>query len=192
MWLNHAKISVVWYNMLTTQSKHSFFMLARIHRKVRRKMKFEMLCNNKVYVEDVALEVFNEFVLKTASTKSYKECVDFFSHTYEKNFPMTFIATKNEKLVGSVSLFENDWAEKKEATPWIASLVVEHEYRNQKIAEKLLTMAIAHLEKIGYEAVFLKTENAPNYYIKRGYQLIEVTQNSDGQTVYIFSKKCHG
>ena len=81
---------------------------------------------------------------------------------------------------------------KKEATPWIASLVVEPEYRNQKKTKKLLTMAIAHLEKIGYEAVFLKTENAPNYYIKRGYQLIEVTQNSDGQTVYIFSKKCHG
>lgn len=155
-------------------------------------MKFEMLCNNKAYVEDVALKVFNEFVLKTASTKSYKECVDFFSNTYEKNFPMTFIATKNEKLVGTVSVFENDWAEKKEATHWIASLVVESEYRNQKIAERLLTTAIAHLGKIGYEAVFLKTENAPNYYMKRGYQLIEVTQNNEGQTVYIFSKKCHG
>ncbi|MFD0771284.1 GNAT family N-acetyltransferase [Bacillus sp. CGMCC 1.60114] len=149
-------------------------------------MDIDLLVNRPEHIEDVAKMVYKEFVVPTSSKKTYEEVVDFFKRTYADEFPITFIANVDGQCVGTVSIFENDWKEKPQYKPWLASLYVEPSYRSQKIGFYLIKDLLKHMKKIGYSKVFLKTENASAYYEKRGWERIETVLDEQGENVDIF------
>lgn len=149
-------------------------------------MEIELLVNKPQHIEDVAKMVYKEFVVPTSSKKTYKEVVEFFKRTYENKFPITFIANVDGQCVGTVSVFENDWKERPQFKPWLASLFVEPSYRSQKIGFYLINALLEHMKKIGCTKVFLKTENAAVYYEKRGWERIETVLDEQGDRIDIF------
>ena len=78
-----------------------------------------------------------------------------------------FIAVDYDNVVGAVGL------EKYNNCGLLRSLVVNKDYRNKKIATKL----VQHIEKkakdLGVDCIYLLTETAPDYFARIGYKKIK-------------------
>lgn len=149
-------------------------------------MEITTLAAKTEYSKDVALMIFDEFVEGTKSTKTLNDVVHFFQNTKTDDFPITFIAILNEECIGTVSIFENDCTERPQYKPWLASLYVKPSYRSQKVGSQLITYLLNHLQVLGYPSVYLKTENASQYYLNRGWQLLE-TIHPHAEPIDIFT-----
>lgn len=81
-----------------------------------------------------------------------------------------FIASDHDHVIGVAGL------EKYNNYGLLRSLVVNKDYRNEKIASRL----VRHLEKkakgLGVDCIYLLTETAPDYFIKNGYEKIRREQ----------------
>ena len=81
-------------------------------------------------------------------------------------------------LIGFISLFKYDGDERKDLTPWYATMYVKKEYRGLGYS-KLLNDAILNKARLlGYNVVYLKT-NLENYYEKFGAKYIEMLNNDE-------------
>ncbi|WP_203364668.1 GNAT family N-acetyltransferase [Bacillus sp. REN10] len=149
-------------------------------------MKINLLCENEQYINDVSRMIYNEFVVPTSSQMTDQEVFHFFSNTHSSQFPITFVAILDEQCVGTVSVFENDWKERPQYTPWLASLYVEPAYRSRKIGMQLIEAVIQQLDKLGYRELYLKTESTSQYYHSQGWELIESVLDENQETVDIF------
>ena len=86
-------------------------------------------------------------------------------------------------LIGFISLFKYDGDERKDLTPWYATMYVKKEYRGLGYS-KLLNNAILNKARLlGYNVVYLKTD-LENYYEKFGAKYIEMLNN--GEKLYYF------
>lgn len=149
-------------------------------------VEINLLKKRPQYIQAVSNMIYQEFVVGTASRKSLEDVEVFFTNTKLNVFPMTFIAEIDGRCVATVSVFENDWLARPQYKPWLASLYVDPKYRSQKIGQHLITYLLTHLKQLGYAEVYLKTENASDYYKKRGWQLIESAKDLQGETIDIF------
>ena len=73
----------------------------------------------------------------------------------------------NNNLIGFVSLFKYDGKDRKDLTPWYATMYVKKEYRNRGYSKLLNDAVLKEAIKLGYQKVYLKTE-LDNYYEKFG------------------------
>ena len=149
-------------------------------------MKIATLAENQHYYKEVSKMIYQEFVLGTSSKMTLKDVEDFFENTNVDVFPITFISIIDNECIGTVSVYENDFKERPQYSPWLASLYVKPKYRDKKIGQQLITYLISHLKTLNFSEVYLKTENASEYYKKIGWKLIESVNNQDTDTVDIF------
>lgn len=78
----------------------------------------------------------------------------------------------DNKLIGFISLFEEDGVIKENLTPWYATMYVKKEYRNKGYS-RILNGAILKVAKsLGYKKVYLKT-TLVNYYEKFNFKYIK-------------------
>jgi len=101
-------------------------------------MYIDHLCKNPEYIDTVASWIYDEFVIKTNGSISYKEVVEYLSKTNEQDYTMTFVAINDNECIGTVSIFENDLQNQKILTPWLASLYVSPNYRRKGVGEQLI------------------------------------------------------
>lgn len=117
---------------------------------------------------------------------SFDDVVEFFSNTHSSKFPITFIAILDHQCVGTVSIVENDFKKRTHYKPWLASLYVEPIYRKRKIGMYLIDALLKHLSLLGFREVYLKTENAAEYYKNRGWNFVESVLNDQNGYINIF------
>lgn len=84
----------------------------------------------------------------------------------------------NNKLLGFISLFKFDGEERKDLTPWYATMYVKKEYRGKGYSRKLSDAIVKEAKKLGYAKVYLKSELS-NYYEKFGARYIEELDNKE-------------
>lgn len=77
----------------------------------------------------------------------------------------------NNNLIGFISLFKYDGEDRKDLTPWYATMYVKKEYRNMGYSKLLNDAILKEAIKLGYQKVYLKTE-LDNYYEKFGAKYI--------------------
>ena len=77
----------------------------------------------------------------------------------------------NNHLTGFISLFKYDGEDRKDLTPWYATMYVKKEYRNRGYSKLLNDAILEEAAKLGYEKVYLKTE-LDNYYEKFGAKYV--------------------
>ena len=78
-----------------------------------------------------------------------------------------FIALDYNNVVGAVGL------EKYNNCGLLRSLVVNKDYRNEKIAGKLVTQLEERAKDLDVDCIYLLTETAPGYFTKKGYEKIK-------------------
>ena len=79
---------------------------------------------------------------------------------------------ENDELIGFISLFKYDGNERKDLTPWYATMYVKKEYRGRGYSKILNNKILEEAKKLGYDRVYLKS-NLKDYYLKFGAIYIE-------------------
>lgn len=147
-------------------------------------MQIEYLRNHPELVKTVSEWIYHEFAEPAGVT--FRETHEKFSQTGINLFPITFIAVQNQDCAGTVSLFENDLKTQWALTPWLASLYVFPQYRNQGVARELIQHALNKAEEMGYGAVFLRTEQTAEYYKKMGWKFVYRAQDEKAAETEVY------
>ena len=92
--------------------------------------------------------------------------------------PIVFVAVRGPVLIGSAALVSNDMKDRPELSPWLAAVYVKPEWRRSGIA----SMLISHAEEVAMSlcvaTLYLFTEHQEQFYVRRGWNLIEHTEYS--------------
>ena len=83
-----------------------------------------------------------------------------------------------EELIGFISLFKYDGDERKDLTPWYATMYVKKEYKGKGYSKLLNQAIIKEAKRLGYDKVYLKSDLI-NYYEKFGAKRIEQLKNGE-------------
>ena len=95
-------------------------------------------------------------------------------HSLGKNdIPQVIIALLEKELAGFVSLWDNDFSNRQDLRPWLASLYVKEEHRGKGIGTALQKRAIELVKQFGYKKLYLRTDEE-NYYERTGWKLKEL------------------
>lgn len=79
---------------------------------------------------------------------------------------------EDRNLIGFISLFKYDGDERRDLSPWYATMYVREEYRGKAYSKILNEMIIEEAKRLGYKKIYLKTDLV-NYYEKFGAIYIE-------------------
>ena len=87
----------------------------------------------------------------------------------------------DKELVGFISLFKYDGDERRELTPWYATMYVRRDYRKMGYSKILNEAILKETKLLGYKKIYLKS-NLINYYEKLGAKYIDKLSN--GESLY--------
>lgn len=96
----------------------------------------------------------------------------------EDNVIVVLGLINNDILIGFISLFQYDGDERKDLTPWYATMYVKKEYRNKGYSKKLNKKILKEAKRLNYKKIYLKS-NLKNYYEKFGAKYIENLNNGE-------------
>jgi len=150
-------------------------------------MLIDLLAKRSDYVKDVSKMIYQEFVVNTDSKMTIEEVCIYFSNTNSDRFPITLIAIEESECIGTISIVENDLKEREMYKPWLASLFTKPEHRGKGVGRKLITETLKIVKKLGYKELFLRTENASDYYRDRGWCLVETITDDKFWKIDIFN-----
>ncbi len=94
------------------------------------------------------------------------------THRNRAAIPTTFVAFRNEALVGSASLLVEDLPEWRHLTPWVASVYVVPSERGHQIGSQLVQHAVMVAGRLGVEMVYLLTPGQAEFYRRLGWSEI--------------------
>lgn len=93
------------------------------------------------------------------------------------------ILLDDEKLAGFISIFPTGGDERKDLTPWYATMFVKKEYRGKGYSRILNNAILEEARKRNFKKIYLKT-TLQNYYEKFGAKYKEDLGN--GEKLYFF------
>lgn len=153
-------------------------------------MKIDLLSNQPEFINEVSEMVYKEFVVKAGSGMKFEDVVHYFSNTKDYSFPITLVAFENEDCFGTVSIFENDLKIRSMYKPWLASLYTKPENRGRGVGKMLIDKAISVVSELGYDELYLRTEDASDYYRNRGWTYLETVSDEKYNKIDVFKIKC--
>lgn len=134
------------------------------------------------YIEEVAILTQNEWGKKCKTEEEYNERIKnkiekIKAYLTKKDYCKLILLDK-EELIGFISIFPEDGEERKDLTPWYATMYVKKEHRGKGYS-RILNDAILKEAKVrGYTKLYLKTE-LNNYYEKFGAKFIEYLNSGE-------------
>jgi len=97
--------------------------------------------------------------------------------------PTTFVAVEGDILLGSASLIVSDMDIRPELTPWLASVFVAPEHRNQGVASALVKRVIEQARALKVKTFYLFTTDKESLYARLGWKVRERTRYRGEQVV---------
>ncbi|MEJ8555047.1 GNAT family N-acetyltransferase [Tepidibacter sp. Z1-5] len=147
------------------------------------------LCDYTQYTEIVARWIFEEFVKSIRPEVTFDMVLNRVKERNKYDIPVTLIVLEGDLCLGTVSLFNNDLKNRPNLEPWLASLIVNKEFRNRGIGKLLVDEIIKIAKNRDYKQLYLRTEKAVDYYKKLGWDYIEETFDDNiGQSTHVFIK----
>lgn len=141
--------------------------------------------NKQEYLEEIAILTHNEWGRKNLSEDEYKLKIIRKVQKIKNNFDnpnyCKLILLDDDTLVGFISIFEHDGDERKDLSPWYATMYVKEEFRGNGYSKILHKAILKAAQNRGFKRLYLKT-NLVNYYEKFGAKYIEKLNN--GENLY--------
>ena len=111
------------------------------------------------YLDEVANLEYLEWASKPNenSKQRIENKINKIINNLDRNNFCKLILLKDDKLIGFISLFDTDGDEKKELTPWYATMYVKEEYRGNNYSKILNDSILKEAKSLGYNRVYLKT-----------------------------------
>lgn len=101
----------------------------------------------------------------------------------DKPIPSMYIAF-DTVFSGSAAIVENDMDNRPDLSPWLASVFVIPEYRNQGIGSALVHHVMQQAQQSSIDKLYLYTPDREAFYHKLGWRRID-TENYHGHEVSI-------
>ncbi|GHU71067.1 N-acetyltransferase [Clostridia bacterium] len=116
--------------------------------------------------------------------KIYEESITD-SLTKQNLTPRWFLMMRDDEIVGSLGLIENDFMVRKDLTPWLCALYVEESERRQGLGRKLLEHGRREASKLGFSKVYLCTDLV-GYYERYGWNFVGMEASEFGGEARVY------
>lgn len=136
------------------------------------------------YLREVVILEYNEWAKNPQ--EFFEDRIEKVKNNLNKNDFCKLILLDDNKLIGFISLFPNDGDERRDLSPWYATMYVKKEYRNKGYSKILNKEILREAQKRGYKRIYLKTD-LNNYYEKFGANYMEKLSN--GEKLYYIDLK---
>ena len=150
-------------------------------------LKIYNLKEKQEYIEEVATLTQKEWGQKNLTDIEFNRKVQTKIEKIKSNFNnpnyCKLILLDNQTLVGFISIFPTDCDERKDLSPWYATMYVKKEYRGNGYSKILNNAILSEARKRNITRLYLKTD-LNNYYEKFGATYLDTLQN--GEKLYYF------
>lgn len=109
------------------------------------------------------------------------------NRTNTSSLPIGLVAVENEEVIGAVTIKEHDIETMTELSPWLASLIVKKERRNEGIGKLLINGVLEKSGELGFHNIYLYTDTAKDYYALLGWDEKEEIMHKE-KRVSIFER----
>lgn len=128
------------------------------------------LCEVEDQIPILAQLYYNEW---TNNYKDINQVIDNLKKRLSKTkLPISLVALLDKQVIGAISLKDYE-IEYENKTPWLASLIVDKNYRNLGIGKLLIDELVKIAKKLNYEELYLYTVNSSDYYLKLNWSCID-------------------
>lgn len=110
-------------------------------------------------------------------------------YTNEKELPIGYACYDEDDLVGFCTLRKENLKKYPEFYPWISSVMIFDEYRGQGYGTIMLQEITKKAKELGYNKVYLWTDQAPEFYKKIGYTYLQQVEKNEGGYGELFYKE---
>lgn len=150
-------------------------------------LKLYNLKDKQEYLKEVAILTQNEWGSKCLTNKDFEIKINKKIEKIKNNFnnPLycKLILLDGLTLIGFISIFEHDGNERRDLSPWYATMFVKKDFRKKGYSKILNDAILKEAQKRGFKKIYLKT-NLINYYEKFGAHYIETLKS--GEKLYFF------
>ena len=134
------------------------------------------------FLREVAELTQKEWGSKTNSKEEFEEKINKKISKIINNFnnPLycKLVLLDNDILIGFISIFPTDGNERKDLSPWYATMYVKEEFRGKEYSKILNNAILEEAKKRGFKKLYLKTDLI-NYYEKFGAKFLENLNNRE-------------
>ena len=151
-------------------------------------LKIYNITEKQEFLREVAELTQKEWGSKTISEEEFEVKINKKISKIIDNFNNPFycklVLLDNNVLIGFISIFPTDGEERKDLSPWYATMYVKEEFRGNGYSKILNNAILEEAKKRGFKKLYLKT-NLIKYYEKFGAIYLETLNN--GEKLYYFS-----
>ncbi len=92
----------------------------------------------------------------------------------DDGLPVTFVALDGDRVIGSVSVVFGDLpGAPPEWNPWVASLIVDAEWRGGGVGTELIARAVDAAREAGHAEIWCLTEERQSLFARSGFERVE-------------------
>lgn len=139
-------------------------------------MEIYNLKDKQEYIKEVAILTQKEWgennLTRNEFNNKIKRKIEKIKNLFNNKYYCKLILLNNNELVGFISIFPTDEKERKNLSPWYATMYVKKEYRGKGYSKILNDAILKEARKKKIKKLYLKTELI-NYYEKYGAKYIE-------------------
>lgn len=150
-------------------------------------LKIYNLKDKQEYIQEIATLTQKEWGRKDLRPDEFASKVNEKIMKIKKSFDNIYycklILLEDDQLVGFISIFPSDGDERKDLSPWYATMYVKKEYRGRGYSKILNDAILEEAKKKKINRLYLKT-TLDNYYEKCGAKFLEILEN--GEKIYCF------
>lgn len=136
------------------------------------------------YLQEIAIltqKEWGRYSSEQEFNEKIKRKINKIMDNLDNPFYCKLILLNDNNLIGFISIFPNDGEERKDLTPWYATMYVKEEYRGKGYSKILNDAILKEAKSRGFNKIYLKTDLV-NYYEKFG--AIYMDDLNNGEKLY--------
>ena len=148
------------------------------------------LKDKQQYLQEIAVltekEWGNNNLSKDEFESKINKKIQKIKNSFYDKYNCKLILVNDKELIGFISIFPTDGNERKDLSPWYATMYVKEQYRGHGYSKILNDAILSEAKKRKIKILYLKTE-LKNYYEKFGAQYME--KLNEKEKIYYFDLK---
>ena len=148
-------------------------------------LKIYNIKDKQEYLKEVAILTQNEWGKSNLTKQEYEvkinKKIEKIKKFFDNKYYCKLILLKEDELIGFISIFPTDGDERKDLSPWYATMYVKDKFRGKGYSKILNKAILEEAKKRKIKRLYLKTD-LENYYEKFG--AIYMEKLSNGEKLY--------
>ena len=139
-------------------------------------LKIYNLKDKQEYIKEISILTQKEWGARNLSLNEFEnkitKKINKIRQLFNDEYYCKLILLDDNTLIGFISIFLNDGNERKDLSPWYATMYVKEEYRGKGYSKILNGAILKEAKRRNIKKIYLKT-TLKNYYEKFGAKYLE-------------------